>query len=166
MNGGTETAKLYSNQSSISLPDAKLTERFQYRSVYLPEPGAIDTVYLDWITAEEYPKTSLWIAGNGTPAEWNSNDQIEMPFDENNPWVYVCETDLKSNGGEIKILVEKGNWDGKNIRPLVSDGSILDTKMQLYPGGADLKWKVAGGQDGQYRITADLNKMEIQFVKL
>lgn len=166
MDGSVETVKLYASQSSVFLPNGKLTEPFVYRSVYLPEQGAIDTVYKEWITSDEYPKTSLWLAGNGTSAEWDANRQIEMPLDENNPWIYTCETELDSNGGEIKILTNRGDWNGNTFRPLVANGSISDTKMQVYPGGTDLKWKVVGGQDGNYRITADLNKMEIYFVKL
>jgi hypothetical protein len=163
----TETVKLGATQSSIYLPNAKLTDRFEYCSVYLPEQGAIDTVYKEWLRFGEYPKTSLWLAGNGTPAEWNAATMIEMPFDESNPWVYVCETDLDSNGGELKFQAAK-NFDASTLvyRPLVASGSILNTSMQLYLGGTDLKWKVVGGQDGRYRITVDLNKMEIYFVKL
>jgi hypothetical protein len=37
--------------------------------------------YKEWIRFDEYPKTSLWISGNGTPAEWDGARQIEMPFD-------------------------------------------------------------------------------------
>jgi hypothetical protein len=161
-----ETAQLYPNQSSVFLSGAKFTVTFEYRSVYLPEQGAIDTVYKEWLASEVYPKTSLWLAGNGTPAEWDGNRQIEMPFDENNPYVYTCETDLDSNGGEIKILAVKGDFNGTTFRPFVAGGSILETGMQVYSGGTDLKWKVVGGQDGRYRITVDLNQMQIYYVKL
>jgi hypothetical protein len=166
MDNQLKTVQLSADQSSIYCLDARLTSRFEYRSVYLPEQGAIDTVYKEWITSEGYPKTSFWIAGSGTPAEWDANKQIEMVFDENNPWMYSCVTTLKSNGGEIKILSNKGDWNGNTFRPLVANGSIAETKMQFYPGGNDLKWKVAGGEDGEYRVTMDLNKMEIYFEKL
>jgi hypothetical protein len=160
-----ETAILPPDQSSIFLTGCQLTDRFEYRSVYLPEENAIDTVYKEWIRFDEYPKTSLWLSGNGTPAEWDVNRLIEMPFDESNPWVYICETDLDSNGGEIKILTAR-DFNKNTFRPLVASGSILETTMQVYLGGTDLKWKVVGGQDGRYKITVDLNKMKIYFEKL
>ncbi|MDR1341187.1 MAG: DUF4998 domain-containing protein, partial [Prevotellaceae bacterium] len=154
------------DQSSIFLTGCQLTDRFEYRSVYLPEENALDTVYKEWIRFDEYPRTSLWISGNGTPAEWDGAKQIEMPFDESNPWVYTCEVDLDSNGGEIKILTIKGDFNSRTFRPLVASGSILETAMQAYTGGTDLKWKVVGGEDGRYKITLDLNKMEAHFEKL
>jgi hypothetical protein len=166
MDNKEETLILSPDQSSILCPGGKLTDRFEYRSVYLPEENALDTVYKEWIVSEEYPRTSLWLSGNGTPAEWDANRQIEMPFDESNPWVYTCEVDLDSNGGEIKILTAKGDWNGNTFRPLVANGSISETTMQVYPGGTDLKWKVVGGEDGRYKITLDLNKMEAHFEKL
>jgi hypothetical protein len=162
--GATATAKLLPDQTSVVLPNGKLAAPIEYRSAYLLEEGAIDTVYKEWVKSDIL--NSLWVAGNGTSAEWDAGRQIEVPFDSDNPYVYICETDLDSNGGEIKILTAQGNWDGITIHPLVASGSILETTMQLYSGGADLKWKVVAGQDGRYRITIDLNRMEIYFVKL
>jgi hypothetical protein len=166
LDGSKATAKMLPNETSVVLPDGMLTAPIEYRSAYLPEEGAIDTVYGEWLTTDAYPKQSLWLAGNGSSAEWDANKQIEIPFDESTPWVYTLEVALDSNGGELKILFEKGNWDGYNLRPLVASGSILETTMQLYAGGTDLKWKVVGGQDGTYKITVDLNQMKIYYEKL
>jgi hypothetical protein len=110
-----------------------------------------------------FPKSSVWVTGNGTNAEWNG-DRIELPFDEGNPWVFVYEGPLKV--GEIKFLLVKNNWDANTIRPMVANGSITSTDMQVYPGGTDLKWKVLASEVGNYRITIDLINLKIYFVKL
>lgn len=80
-----------------------------------------------------------------------------------NPNVFTLEIELKE--GEFKIPSEK-NWSAATFRPMVDNGSIKDKEVQVYFGDPDSKWKVNADEVGKYRITLDVNKMEITFDKL
>jgi hypothetical protein len=159
----------------IVLPDETTSTRpvdlngyIKYRSVYKPEPTALDVVYGEWATGGKWVDAifgggaySLWFAGNGTSAGWDAT-KIELAYDPENPFIYVYEGTLQS--GEIKMPTVRGNWDTYTVRPMVASGSITSTEMQIYPGGTDLKWVVQGSEAGNYRVTIDLNEMKIYFV--
>jgi hypothetical protein len=153
------TIKIMPNQSSTALP--YVYSIYKYRSVFMPEPASIDTIYGAWTEASFLPKYTLWMAGDATVAAWDANKQVEMPFDESNPWVYVYEGALTPN--EIKILFTKGDWNGNTIRPMVASGSIQSTEYQIYAGGTDLKWKVLPDEIGNYKIIVNMNEQKIYF---
>jgi hypothetical protein len=166
--GVTDTVIVLPNETSTSRP-VDINGYVKYRSVYKPEPTALDVVYGEWTTGKKWIDAifhsgsySIWFAGNGTPAGWDAT-KIELPFDEANPFVYVYEGALQ--GGEIKMPTVRGNWDTYTVRPMVASGSITSTEMQIYPGGTDLKWVVQGSEAGNYRVTINLNEMKIYFVK-
>jgi hypothetical protein len=77
--------------------------------------------------------------------------------------VFTLETKLSP--GEFKFLTEY-SWGSYTLRPMEADGSINDTGMQGYKDGEDLKWKVKDEEEGNYRITLDINNMTIKFEKI
>jgi hypothetical protein len=151
-------------ESTTDCPNAEKTPYFcEYRSVFKIEQS-VDLFYGEWVQSS-FPATSVFLTGNASSVGFNLSTMIEKPFDETNPGVYVWELPLTSIGGELKFLTLH-DWNGTTFRPMVANGSINDPEMQVYTGGADLKWKVQPGEDGNYRITLNVNTMTILFEKL
>ncbi|WP_165042244.1 SusF/SusE family outer membrane protein [Dysgonomonas sp. ZJ709] len=108
------------------------------------------------------PYPTLYMIGNATSAEWSIDKALEMQWDPANPNTFTFEGDLKA--GELKLPTLR-SWDDDTFRPLVADGSINDTRLQVYKGGDDLKWKVNDDEAGKYKITVNTEKMTIKFEK-
>ncbi|MDR1883883.1 MAG: SusF/SusE family outer membrane protein [Prevotella sp.] len=109
-----------------------------------------------------YPFETVYIVGNATSAEWDIDNSIPMTWSPEKPSIFTARITLKE--GELKLPVVK-SWSDYNYRPLVADGSIESTDVQVYSGGDDKKWKVNANQAGDYLITLDTYNMKIYFEK-
>jgi hypothetical protein len=166
-NGDIGEIKVLPENNSTVCPDAERKMAFaEYRSVFIPV-GSVDTIYGEWMQTQ-FPKASIYFYGAPTTAGWDANLAMEMPFNKDNPWVYVWEGRLTRNGNnQMKILTILGNSSGYQLRPLKADDPITETGMQIYSGGTDLKWILkSDSENGYYRMTADMNEMQIKFEKL
>jgi hypothetical protein len=70
--GETNILRVWSGESSIVCPDVKTGERFEYRSVFLPDKG-MDTIKLAWTEAPflyKYPKTGWTVSARGGYFDW------------------------------------------------------------------------------------------------
>ncbi|MDR1864556.1 MAG: SusF/SusE family outer membrane protein [Bacteroidales bacterium] len=109
-----------------------------------------------------FPK--VYLIGDATEAGWNFT--LELFWNED-ILGYVYEGPLTSAGeGELKIHTDTG-WGGC-FRPMEASGSIAGTAVQYtytQSEKGDLKWKVLAGEDGNYRITLNVDEMKIYFEK-
>ena len=106
---------------------------------------------------------NLYLVGNATAAGWDIEKVIAMTPDNLNPNIFTYQGALQE--GELKILAQR-KFDGTTFKPLVPDGSIESTDVQVTPGEQpDYKWKITAEQAGLYKITLDTEKMEIKLEK-
>lgn len=106
---------------------------------------------------------NLYLVGNATAAGWDIEKIIAMTPDDLNPNIFTYQGALQE--GELKILAQR-KFDGTTFKPLVENGSIESTDVQVPPGEQpDYKWKITAEQAGLYKITLDTEKMEIKFEK-
>lgn len=106
---------------------------------------------------------NLYLVGNATAAGWDIEKIIAMTPDNLNPNIFTYQGALQE--GELKILAQR-KFDGTTFKPLVENGSIESTDVQVTPGEQpDYKWKITAEQAGLYKITLDTEKMEIKFEK-
>ena len=76
-----------------------------------------------------------------------------MTPDNLNPNIFTYQGALQE--GELKILAQR-KFDGTTFKPLVENGSIESTDVQVTPGEQpDYKWKITAEQAGLYKITLD-----------
>lgn len=140
-NEGTKIIQMAAKESDVLCPGAKCGSYFEYRSMYLPEPGAIDTFALAWVPYPnpfplkfEYNK-SLWtvisysdqqkedgggvgtLLDNNTGTFWHSGyvpGAAPLPH-----WVVI---DMKSAKQVCQIDTRRaGNTDAKTIQYWTSD---------------------------------------------
>lgn len=106
---------------------------------------------------------NLYLVGSATAAQWDLEKIIAMTPDNLNPNIFTYQGALQE--GELKILAQR-EFNGTTFKPLVADGSIESTDVQVTPGEQpDYKWKITAEQAGLYKITLDTEKMEIKFEK-
>lgn len=106
---------------------------------------------------------NLYLVGSATAAQWDLDKLIAMTPDNLNPNIFTYQGALQE--GELKILAQR-EFNGTTFKPLVADGSIESTDVQVTPGEQpDYKWKITAEQAGLYKITLDTEKMEIKFEK-
>jgi hypothetical protein len=132
----TKIIKVKPNESSTSIADAADGSVFEYRSLFLPEPNAIDTFKFDWERTvdpdvffnqtnweviqvsdanADYPETN--IIDDNLSSFWHSEYSPMSPFPH---WVVI---DMKSqkNITQIDTYRRNNNRDSKTIRYFVSD---------------------------------------------
>jgi hypothetical protein len=91
-------------------------------------------------------------------------DRLEIRYNPETPWIYTLTTSLK--GGDIKFLATKNGINEYCFRPLIEYCPIVNTTMQVYRGNSpDVKWYVLPSEAGTYRVTLNLNTMNILFEK-
>lgn len=86
-NGSEKKLKINFDDNLLTLPDIKIGEHFEYRSVFLPNNG-IDSVVRDWQTSEKpflykYPTASWIVEARGGHHDWGDGGggQPELLFD-------------------------------------------------------------------------------------
>ncbi|MDR0541422.1 MAG: SusF/SusE family outer membrane protein [Dysgonamonadaceae bacterium] len=107
---------------------------------------------------------NLYLVGNACAAGWDLNALLSMTQDYKNPNLFTWQGSL--NEGELKILTQR-DWNVPTFKPKVANGSITSEEVQMTPGEQpDYKWKVEASQAGTYKISLDVEKMTVKFVKL
>jgi hypothetical protein len=134
---------------------------FKYRSLYMFEPTAMDTVYGNWLKSSFF---SLWLAGNATIAGWVGN-VISMPYNPENPGVFEYIGPLSGGTRRLRFLTIRNDFSTYNVRPMVVDQPITNNDLQIYSAGNDWAWLVQSAETGTYKITVNLNEMKVYFVK-
>jgi hypothetical protein len=138
--GSTKTIQTSSLSSDIVLPDVAMGSTFSYRSLFLPEAGAVDTFYVDWATygtpfvliVRMFDK-STWtitafsdehssyrvgniIDGNTTGGFWHSNYNPVAPLPH---WAVI---DMQSPRNITKIdTYRRTGGDTKTVQYFISD---------------------------------------------
>jgi hypothetical protein len=163
--GETLILPVANGTTTVNCPGAASPQSIWFRSSVLFEETG-ETLYGDW-ESWTFPELTLYAIGNAviSPAlgSWQPANAIEMPFDRENPRIYVLETDLSA--GQFHFLSQRG-WEGYTVRPAGADRPVADTDCLAYQSGNDYAWRVAAGQAGKYRITVDLNRLKVEFLKL
>ena len=115
---------------------------------------------LDFIYHPEYE--SIFMVGDASPNGWEIADATPLTWIENTAQ-FVYEGPLKV--GELKFAAGAASWDVPFYMATEAGQEDLSrTGMQLVqPGGVDYKWKVT--EAGNYKITLDIDKLSIKFVK-
>ena len=115
---------------------------------------------LDFIYHPEYE--SIFMVGDATPGGWEIADATPLEWIENSAQ-FVYEGPLKV--GELKFAAGEASWDVPFYMATVAGQENLSvTGMQFVePGGVDYKWKITDA--GNYKITLDIDKLSIKFVK-
>ncbi|TRX39997.1 SusF/SusE family outer membrane protein [Flavobacterium restrictum] len=113
------------------------------------------------------PYEKVFMVGNATPAGWDAGKAVPMIWDPKNPEVFTYTGILKV--GEMKLHLDFGNWNGRNLMPEVGGTKISgnttdDTRVKLTHGQPDDKWVIQ--TEGNYEITLNPAKMTIVFKKL
>jgi hypothetical protein len=172
-NGVDTTVFIPSTENVTSITDAApvyihpntISAEFKYRSLYMYEPTAMDTVYGNWLRSSFF---SLWLSGNATTAGWVGN-VIPMPYNPENPGVFEYLGPLTGGNRRLRFLTIRNDFSTYNVRPLVVDQSIQVPGLQIYSGTAapfgDWAWLVQTEETGTYKITVNLNEMKVYFEK-
>jgi len=110
--------------------------------------------------------SSLNLVGDATPAGWNIGTPEPMIQDSENPNLFTWEGALKA--GEFKISTFSGGWcDGDWLLALAPNMPINEGEYaySVYSGCApnelDYKWRVQPGEEGDYKITVDVENGSI-----
>ena len=105
---------------------------------------------------------SIFMVGDASPGGWEIADATPLTWIENSAQ-FVYEGPLKV--GELKFAAGEASWDVPfYMANEAGQEDLSRTGMQLVqPGGVDYKWKVT--EAGNYKITLDIDKLSIRFVK-
>jgi hypothetical protein len=109
----------------------------------------------------------VYFVGDAVPAGWDAGKANESAAWDDGKLVYEGPLTADGDGEDaFKILTQKGNWGGYNLRPAVEWAPVTDNRLVVREGGDDWKWKIKPEESGMYRVTVDLSAMAITFEKL
>ncbi len=103
-------------------------------------------------------RLKLYLVGSATPIGWSIDKAIEMTEDATDGCIFTYTGPMVA--GEFKFPVNRNTDWGQDMYMRVDD-----THMYRHKGGAsdDNKWNITA--DGNYVITANVEKLTISFVK-
>lgn len=114
--------------------------------------------------------SNLYLVGDATPSGWNIAEPTPMVKDSKNPNLFTWSGYL--NAGEFKFSTFTGDWcDGDWLLAAEADYAVadVDCEFTVYtgcaPGEEDLKWRVQEGEEDDYLITVDVEKVSISIEK-
>ncbi|MDO4310203.1 MAG: SusF/SusE family outer membrane protein [Prevotella sp.] len=102
---------------------------------------------------------SIYIVGGAAESGWNTQDAVAFTQDIDNPYLYICRTELKKRTENVepnlfKILGQL-DWGPYSLHPAVSGQSITEAE-RFVENGDDTKWCVPDDKQGDYKISVDL----------
>lgn len=102
---------------------------------------------------------NLYIVGGAAESGWNTQDAVAFMQDIDNPYLYICCTELKNRTENVepnlfKILGQP-DWSPYSLHPTVSEQPITEAE-RFVENGDDTKWCVPNDKQGDYRIIVDL----------
>ncbi|GHV09893.1 hypothetical protein FACS1894162_1610 [Bacteroidia bacterium] len=157
--GTTAEIRIQPNQNQTVLANAAPDiSAYKYRSSFSYEGMEFS---LDW-QGYQFPKVPVYLIGDATPAAWSLTKAIELPFNPENPGVYVWEGKLTAgNFWFLSGRVWTGTQYGALSPDLPLEGSgIIQLSTDPYA------WTLTSAQTGaQCRITLDLNQMRVSVEK-
>ncbi|MCW9708122.1 DUF4998 domain-containing protein [Fodinibius salsisoli] len=140
-NGQMQTKIVPVDSSDVKLPNYKIGDEFEYRTMFLPEPTSIDTFYTEYeadipqvtylknysVPFEASSTSGRW----GILADWTTNDAIRI-HDDHGGW-----DEWNSN-----IFNVESGWGA----PGITNGKIYQT-VTLSPGTYTFKANLRNGND-------------------
>lgn len=105
---------------------------------------------------------NIYMVGDASPGGWTIEDATPLTWVENTAQ-FIYEGPLKV--GELKFAAGEPAWESPfymATKELQEDLSMTGVQF-VEPGGVDYKWKV--NDAGNYKITLDIDKLSIRFVK-
>lgn len=194
--GAQKTIRILPGESTLTCPDIKPGEKFEYRSVFLPSKG-IDSVAREWITYENpffymYPRTG-WVVesrngnhpwgdgGGGTPdlildgniaTGWHSRTGTDMP--------QCIAVDMQQPLSIHHITVYPPSNAGwrylKNMSVYLSDTPITPDVPQpswgepvakvLFPGGESITIDFPSVLTGRYLVILFLDSTSNTYISV
>ena len=144
-------------------PDDKwrVEEAGQYRLTFDLEHWTLKVEELK--AKEPLVAEAVYIVGDATPNGWSIDAPTQLT--KQSDYVFTYEGELKQ--GELKACTQTGSWDVAFIRPTFANCKItlsgVENEEFVFTTGPDDKWKVE--EEGQYRLTFDLEKWTIKAEK-
>lgn len=104
----------------------------------------------------------LYMVGSASPAGWDIGSAVELQQDPTYWYIFTYEGPMVE--GEFKFPVNRQSDWGQDM--YMMDPSD-PTKMYLHHGGDsdDSKWTIAAGEDGNYKITVNVQDLTIDIQK-
>lgn len=104
----------------------------------------------------------LYMVGSATTVGWDIGSAIELQQDPAHWYIFTYEGPMVE--GEFKFPVNRQSDWGQDMYMMDTNDP---TKMYLHHGGDsdDSKWTIAAGQDGNYKITVNVQDLTIDIKK-